>query len=158
MPSLAVNRVNNLSQFIYTSSAKPDITAADVERLLEVARVNNARLAVTGMLLFTSGTFFQVLEGDEATLSRLFNTISADPRHTQVTIIIKEPIAKRAFGDWSMGYAEMGTEDISALPGLNDFFASDHALDSVQQGRAKKLLMAFAHGRWRAKLAKDAGT
>lgn len=132
------------------------MASADIEQLLHVARVNNARLAVTGMLLFTAGTFFQVLEGDEATLSQLFKTISADTRHTQVTMIIKEPIAKRAFGDWSMGYAEVDAAEIASLPGLNDFFASGHSLDAVQQGRAKKLLAAFAQGRWRARLAKGA--
>lgn len=132
------------------------MSAADITNLLQLARKNNARLAVTGMLLLSGGTFFQVLEGDEATLNRLFETISADTRHARVTMIIKEPIAKRSFADWSMGYAQVDAGEISTLPGLNDFFANGHSLDAIAQGRAKKLLAAFAQGRWRARLAKGA--
>ena len=65
-------------------------------------------------------------------------------------------IAKRAFADWTMGYVEMTEREIAALVGLNDFFGHGHCITDIGPGRAKKLLHAFAKGRWRARLGDSA--
>ncbi len=143
---------NTLMHLIYTSAATPKFELPDLKTILQGARINNAKRAVTGMLLYTSGTFFQVLEGEEATLMELFTIISADPRHHGVTRIIHEPIAQRAFGDWTMAYAQVDPEELRAIDGFSDFFEQGYSLINLQPGRAKKLLTAFAQGRWRARL------
>jgi hypothetical protein len=48
---------------IYASSGAPEFHEADIPALLQTTRENNARLDVTGMLLYVQGSFFQVLEG-----------------------------------------------------------------------------------------------
>lgn len=141
-----------LSHLIYASTAVPGLDASDLKSILQAARSNNARLSVTGMLLYTSGSFFQVLEGDESVLMDLFSLISLDPRHRNVSQIIKEPIAERAFSEWTMGFSEMDRSDLEGLEGLDDFFQKDDSLINLQPGRAKKLLAAFSQGRWRARL------
>lgn len=146
-----------LTHLIYTSTASPAFNPSDLKTILQAARNNNARQSVTGMLLYTSGSFFQVLEGDEATLTELFAHISLDPRHGNVTRIIHEPIAKRAFGDWTMGFSEVVPSDLETMEGLSDFFGQGNSLIHLRPGRAKKLLSAFAQGRWRARLTADAG-
>lgn len=108
------------------------------------------------MLLYTSGNFFQVLEGDDATLTELFAIIASDPRHKSVTKIIHEPIAQRVFGDWTMGFAEVAPSELASIEGLSDFFQQGDSLTNLQPGRAKKMLSAFAQGRWRARLKGDA--
>lgn len=80
----------------------------------------------------------------------LFAAISADRRHAQVTLIINGPIAKRALAGWSMGYTKIDDAELATLPGLNDFFSGGRVLAEGQHGRSKKLLEAFAQGRWRA--------
>jgi hypothetical protein len=105
------------------------------------------------MLLYAEGSFFQVLEGAEAVLDPLYAKIEHDPRHTQMTLIIKEPISKRQFDDWTMGFYQISSEELAGLSGVNDFFGKHREAVSLSAGRARKLLAAFAEGRWRNKLA-----
>lgn len=142
-----------LTHLIYTSAIAPTFDVSQLLTVLQVARINNARRGITGMLLYVSGSFFQVLEGDETTLTELFAIIAADPRHRNATKIIHEPIAQRAFGDWTMGFSALEPSELSGIEGFNDFFQEGGSLTNLQSGRAKKLLSAFAQNRWRARLA-----
>ncbi len=144
--------MTDLNHLIYTSTATRVFDDQDLIELLLKARENNQRLGLTGMLLYTQGSFFQVLEGKPAALEELFQSISRDERHTSVTTIIREPIPKRSFGDWTMGYATISPEEVIDLVGLNDFFGSASCFSQLNSGRAKKLLFAFKEGRWRSKL------
>ncbi len=80
--------------------------AEELDALLRVARIRNAYLRITGALLFHDDCFAQILEGDPEDLSWVFATISADPRHCDVTLLQRTPIAERAFPDWSMHCVE----------------------------------------------------
>lgn len=139
----------SLIHCIYASTASRAFAPRELAELLARARHGNAARDVSGILLHIGGNFFQVLEGEAATVDALFELIRHDPRHTRVTAIVREPIARRAFADWSMGFAEMTASDFDDATGLNDFFASGSCLDQLNPGRAKKLLTAFAAGRWR---------
>jgi hypothetical protein len=143
----------SLIHCIYASAAKQAYGEAELAELLQRAQTNNARLNVTGMLLYSEGSFFQVLEGDEATVDGLLAKIAADKSHEQVTLIMREPIAKRAFGEWTMGFSRMTREDIESIDGLNDFFGKASCFAQIDSGRAKKLLRCFAEGRWRSRLS-----
>jgi hypothetical protein len=146
----------SLKHLIYTSSAREVFALAELTRILESARSGNAKRGVTGMLLHSEGSFFQVLEGEEETLDSLFTAIEADSRHKLVTKIIDEPIAQRDFADWTMGFAEASAAELMSVEGLSDFFQDGNSLASLQPGRAKKLLSAFADGRWRRRFESSA--
>jgi EAL domain-containing protein (putative c-di-GMP-specific phosphodiesterase class I) len=145
--------VPNLIHLIYTSTATQAFTDNDILELLEKARENNQRLEITGMLLYTDGSFFQVLEGDRAVVDALFQHIAKDERHTAVTTIIRETIARRSFGDWTMGNTAISVQEVGDIVGLNDFFSEASCFSQLNSGRAKKLLSAFKEGRWRSKLS-----
>jgi Sensors of blue-light using FAD len=147
---------DKLAHLIYTSAATQVFDPADLKTILQTARSKNAQRSITGMLLYIAGNFFQVLEGEETALSELFAIISSDPRHKNVTKIIHEPIAQRAFGAWTMGYSEVAPSELEAIDGFNDFFREGNSLTDLRPGRAKKLISAFAQGRWRARLNGDA--
>ena len=142
----------NLIHLIYVSTAIQEFSAEDLLQLLDQARTKNARLGLTGMLLYTENNFFQVLEGEPAVVDELFQTISQDERHMKTVTIIREPIAKRSFGEWTMGFAAVTSADLQHLTGLNDFFGEGSSFAQLSRGRAKKLLNAFKEGRWRSKL------
>jgi hypothetical protein len=142
-----------LTHLIYSSKAVAGLEVPDLKGILERARRNNFQQSITGMLLHTSGSFFQVLEGEESALTELFSIISADARHTNVTKIIQEPIAQRAFGEWTMAFSEVDPAELVSIAGFNDFFHNEDSLHDLQPGRARKLLAAFAQGRWRARLS-----
>ncbi len=139
----------SLIHCIYASAANHALDDAARRELLRVARSNNERLGITGMLLYVDDSFFQILEGEAEVVDELFLHIAGDPRHSNVTEIIREPVVRRAFPDWSMGYAAVSRADILATTGLNDFFGDASCLRDIDAGRAKKLLHAFACGRWR---------
>jgi len=145
--------MEGLFHLIYASAARWPHSRQELMALLEVARTRNSELGVTGMLLYSEGSFFQVLEGEQATLESLFAVIRNNPRHERITKIIQEPIPSRAFGDWSMAYAGTTPEELASIGGLSDFFAGGTCLADIDSGRAKKLLLAFSAGRWRQSLS-----
>ncbi len=91
-------------QLLYASGASYDISADDIAAILAASRRNNARLDVTGMLLFANNTFIQILEGPEETVRRLAGTISEDRRHRNYMILFERTSDSRAFANWEMGF------------------------------------------------------
>lgn len=134
---------------IYASTASRAYGPQELADMLTVARARNLARGVSGILLYIDGSFFQVLEGEAEVVDALYQRIAEDPRHFRVTTIMRERIARRAFADWSMGFAELASAQLGDSLGLNDFFNSASCLDMLTPGRAKKLLTAFAAGRWR---------
>ena len=90
---------STLTHLIYSSAATKPFSANQLEELLGKSRSNNARQGITGMLLHVDGSFFQVLEGEAADVDAAYARIEQDSRHAQHTIIVREPIARRSFGD-----------------------------------------------------------
>jgi Sensors of blue-light using FAD len=141
----ASHMASELIQCVYASAAARDFKTQELAELLKVARENNAKLGLTGMLLYAEGSFFQVLEGQADVVDALYAKIERDPRHDQMTLIIKEPIPKRHFDEWTMGFYKVSRAELAGMSGVNDFFGRDRT--GVDAGRAKKLL---AHGRHQA--------
>ena len=142
-----------LSHLIYNSAATVEMDERALISLLEKARVKNEARSVTGVLLFTEGCFLQVLEGPTESVRELAAVIEADPRHDRMTVIIDEPIRRRSFEGWTMGFARLPSDEIREIAGINDFFAERAILDQIDEGRARKLLTAFGEGRWRVRNA-----
>jgi hypothetical protein len=69
-----------------------------------------------------------------------------------VTKIIREPLPKRFFDEWSMGFHGVSRAELVGLSGVNDFFGRGQSLAKIDVGRAQKVLTAFREGRWRKKL------
>lgn len=141
-----------LIHLIYASVATQAFGTGQLTDLLRRSREANERAELTGMLLFSEGNFFQVLEGEPEAVDKLYEKLGQDKRHAQVTLIIREGIASRSFGDWSMGFSSISPEDLKKVDGLNDFFQGGSCFAQLDAGRAKKLLAAFGSGRWRANL------
>jgi len=145
-----------LIHIIYSSAAATAFSERDLVDLLTAARSKNAAQGISGMLLYVDQSFLQVLEGPPDAVDKLFKSISRDDRHNQIVTIIRETIPRRAFADWSMGYAAANRSELAEIPGMNDFFAGAGCLQTLNHGRTKKLLTAFKEGRWRSRLATSA--
>jgi hypothetical protein len=142
-----------LEHIIYASVATRHFGSFELSELLQKSRASNERLGLTGMLLHcdSDGSFFQVLEGEGAAIDRLYTKILSDERHSHMTLIIREPIARRSFAEWSMGYSGVSQAELRKVAGLNDFFRKGSSFTELDVGRAKKLLVAFSEGNWRPK-------
>lgn len=139
----------DLVHCIYSSAETKTFTHEEIIALLEVARANNSKLGVTGILLYDNGSFFQVLEGEPSVVKSLYDKIGTDDRHRAVSKIVYEPIEERDFSEWTMGYAGITREELNRIDGLNDFFCGQQSYIDLDEGRAKTLLNAFKEGKWR---------
>ena len=107
----------DLYRIIYCSrttlGGSPAAVADTVSQIVTASRRNNARDGVTGGLLYAAGSFAQVLEGPLPAITRAFERIQCDERHSEVTVVQFCPAGSRAFGEWSM-LGHVAVEDGSA--------------------------------------------
>ena len=104
-----------LVRLIYTSRAVPAIDQEELLTILRQSKANNAKSGITGALCFSGGIFLQVLEGGRSAVNKLYNRIGADPRHTDVELLLYEEIGERRFASWSMGQVNMSRLNPSLL-------------------------------------------
>jgi hypothetical protein len=90
-----------LSQYLYISTA-PTLAREDVDAILAASARNNPVRGITGLLLFNGRNFLQLIEGDEDELAALMETITADPRHSGVSVLDHRTVAARVCPDWAM--------------------------------------------------------
>jgi Sensors of blue-light using FAD len=94
----------DLFQLMYISSGVRSYSDQALEDILATARRKNARLDISGLLLYLDGNFLQVLEGREADVRRLYATIGKDTRHRGLVLLHADPAKDRSFRNWSMGF------------------------------------------------------
>lgn len=131
-------------QIVYASAATQPFPPEALATLLRKARTRNALYQVTGMLLYHTGSFLQVLEGPETGVQLIFQSIQRDPRHGSTRILMRETLQTREFPDWSMGFLDTSAL-ASSTPGLVDYRRAVPrlTLDSTQ---AKAFLRFFQQG------------
>lgn len=92
-----------LVRCLYASRIPKAQSAATLRAILESSRKNNTKYGITGVLVATSDSFIQVLEGGRTQVCDTYNHIAQDKRHSNVTILSFEEITQRSFEGWSMG-------------------------------------------------------
>lgn len=111
---------------LYVSTTEHPMSEQELVEILEVSRRNNEAKGISGMLLykeserFGSGSFMQVLEGEEAVVTALYHQIVKDKRHHTIVPLESGAIETRSFPDWSMGFRTVNTEDLARIPGFAD--------------------------------------
>lgn len=110
---------------IYFSHSTRFRQETDLLHLLEQSRQHNAAADITGILLFVQGSIVQVLEGEESVIEALFEKIDKDPRHTNVAKVVSQPIEKRHFTDWSMGYKTISRAQLDIIKSIIDLGDTD---------------------------------
>jgi len=112
-------------RLVYTSSSVKDWHPKQLLGLLKQCRKNNSAKDITGILLYSNQTFFQVLEGEEDTVEEMFELIKKDKRHKNVTIIEKKDINNREFPYWNMGYQKIDKHDLENIEGYESFYENE---------------------------------
>lgn len=144
---LRLKRTATLYNLIYISNAQLHVGAQETQDILEISRQRNARLGITGMLLFADRRFIQILEGSTAAVEKVFASIANDARHTGVKVLTAGNIETRKFGAWSMGIEEV---DATRIERLSDAFILDEVAlkERIPQinEEAKGLFASFLAG------------
>jgi hypothetical protein len=102
-----------MRRIIYCSQATYDLSPDELVELLEKSRKNNERDGLSGMLLYSSQSFLQMLEGDDEALQQVYKRIGTDSRHTNLRLLADVEITHPMFGDWSMGFEHVDDEDLA---------------------------------------------
>ena len=107
--------METIRQVIYISQATGPMQQQDIEELVATASYNNRQLGITGALLYIENSFVQVLEGEDAPITRLLAAIESDPRHRNMRILSDRTIDFRTFEAWSMAYVKPDPQDSSII-------------------------------------------
>ncbi|WP_353573124.1 BLUF domain-containing protein [Candidatus Albibeggiatoa sp. nov. BB20] len=92
-----------MKRLIYISRITETVTPTELQKIGEISQRNNRELQITGVLLYLSGLFFQILEGDEEKIDCLYKRILIDNRHEDIMCLQSEAnIDTRLFPDWDM--------------------------------------------------------
>ena len=91
-----------LIRLLYISRAAGAITSTVTGSILESARVHNRVAGITGILCQGQGLYIQILEGERASVNRLYATLIKDKRHQDIELVSIEEIQTRKFPEWSM--------------------------------------------------------
>lgn len=97
-----------LSTVVYRSHAVAEMAPPDLHELTRFSQTRNASEAITGLMLYDNGAFFQWLEGPPAGVDRVMTSICRDPRHTGIEVLNNQQVKARTFGDWTMKLAATG--------------------------------------------------
>jgi len=79
-------------------------------------------MGVSGMLVYSEGSFIQVLEGTKEAIESTFARIQRDSRHHHCQVLLHQPITERLFDGWYMGFESISTQQLQDLSGSIDFF------------------------------------
>jgi hypothetical protein len=93
-----------LVRLIYVSTVKPNLVLSE---LSAVAKANNKRHDLSGLLAFDSKYFIQVIEGGRRNVSNLLANLVRDERHADLELLEFDYIEKRQFGQWSMQFVPL---------------------------------------------------
>lgn len=97
----------SINQLVYVSQAVKKMSSEELNGIQRTAKANNEKIDVTGSLFYNGGWFLQVLEGPEATISKLYHKIATDPRHKNSRLLYNEPAKFRTFTRWSMNMTNL---------------------------------------------------
>lgn len=130
---------------VYISSAKLGLAHSEIMNIVEDSRINNEKNGLTGLLLFNSGNFMQLLEGEESIVDALYEKIKKDRRHTEVKLLLREPITHRNFSNWTMGFKNIEKLKETKPELLNSFLTDDLNFAVYQKNpyRALEFLETF---------------
>ncbi len=104
-----------LVRLMYASRATEPVRSETLTAILKKSMHNNPDVGVTGVLCFSGSIYLQVLEGGRSQVSKLYNRIAQDPRHSDVVLLSYEEVDERSFAGWSMGQVNMGRLNTALL-------------------------------------------
>lgn len=121
-----------LTTLIYRSQLNSSCKSIHLASLVEKARHRNAKLNITGILLFNGYDILQVLEGSEESVIQLFHKIREDKRHSDVVELMRDYGPRRRFENVGMLLFDLQVkspksvlESVLCYSKLESYLASD---------------------------------
>lgn len=128
----------------YVSTANPALSETEIQEALDYSKDWNNNHNITGILLYSQGNFFQVLEGEEQLLKDLFDRIKADERHHNVITIFQKKIPNTQFDGYEADFISL--DDRYNDENFDTYLAQISLLNPSIQSSVKYILNKFTEG------------
>jgi len=133
-----------MNYIIYVSTSSKLLNSDELSQLLVSSRTKYNSKGITGMMLYSNGTIFQALEGEEEQLDQVFDSLQHDDLQKGVIKLKSGEERFRTFSDWSMGFKASCTDIITRAKGFVDPLRYDFLATYSDQNPAVNLLRSFA--------------
>lgn len=115
---------------------------ADLLEMLNKNLKNNQKKDLTGIMLYSDGTFIQLLEGAREAVEACYRKIQKDNRQTGFMALLSGEEKERTFADWSMAFK---VADESQLIGVKGYIQPEEiSLEREKLSAPLFVLKAFA--------------
>nr|WP_249431500.1 diguanylate phosphodiesterase [Enterobacter chengduensis] len=104
-----------MTTLIYRSQLNLSQPSTELRELVERARIRNANLNITGVLLAKGSDVLQILEGSEESVLKLFHKIRDDRRHSGVVELMRDYGPRRRFENVGMLLFDLQTQSPKAV-------------------------------------------
>ena len=94
----------DLVELSYLSEAVSDMSFLGLMRLLESARAFNQKHGVTDILFYDNQQFAQIIEGERASVMKVWKRIQEDKRHHRVELLEIKEISEKSYPDWLLRF------------------------------------------------------
>lgn len=98
-----------LTTLIYRSHLCDNVPVKALKEMVAAANIKNSESDVTGILLFNGTHFFQLLEGPEENVRRVYANICKDSRHYNLVELLCDYAPARRFGKAGMELFDLRT-------------------------------------------------
>ena len=125
----------------YVSTASNSLKFEEIPALLKKSEERNNTRNITGLLLFSEGNFFQVIEGEKEKIKELYMNICEDKRHSNIIKLFETDIEKEAYDGYKSDLVpESAGYDMSKFQTYSHYL---EILETKKQNAVKNLLKAF---------------
>jgi hypothetical protein len=134
------DKVIDLQVLVYVSTAAYRFSPAEIDHMIERAQARNAEEGVTGILLYNDGNILQYLEGPASGVSKIYEIIKADTLHYGIIELLREPISKRDFPEWSMAFCSLNKVILSQQTQFNERLSQRLDPSDIPMSSARMLI------------------
>ena len=125
----------------YVSTAAPGLDEKQVEEIFKKTNAHNNGNGITGILLFSEGNFFQVIEGEKSIILDLYDKIQQDKRHQNIIKIFGREIKEENFVNYETEF--ISEKKKQNLETVDDYLNNIRSLDQPSQNAVRNILSAF---------------
>ena len=125
----------------YVSTAVRDLQQNEVDEILEETQIRNNNHGVNGLLIYSDGNFFEVLEGEKINIKGLFKIIEEDERHKNIIMIFEKEVHQPILKDKDSNFISQNTQH--QRMDVSNFLYYIKDLDGGTQKTVKNILNAI---------------
>jgi len=125
----------------YVSTAKTYLSRTEISRILSSSETSNNQEDITGLLLYSEGNFFQIIEGNREQIMELYKCIENDPRHFNLIKLFGKEVHNEAFDGYKSDFISEDTRYSSER--LHNYALYLEILDDATKKAVANILKAF---------------